>query len=348
MIRRAICILLMLALAAPACGEALLDSWDMVRKVRTRENMYLVCRDGKWGMADGENRVLVQPRYDEIGPFARDGIANVCLEEKWGLIRDDGEILLEPVLREAPLYKGEYAVASITSDTIWEDFSGVQEFLPLYGVIDRTGREIIPFDYDEIEFTPDGSLLRVELNDRCGYMDLSGKYVIEPRYVNIDLFEGEYAVATLPLDGPGLENNSFDFNYADGVIDRQGNTVIPFDYDGLFLDENGLVRARQGEQWGCLNLENEVVVEFKYAALNGFVGGYAAAAVRVDLPPGSYDSLDYTLDWGVIDGEGNEILPFEYGQIYIGPDGLIETGTDGKTRNYRIDAQSGKAIREQP
>lgn len=336
MLRRMICILLLIAIAMPACGEALLDEWDIVRKVKTRENRYLVNREGKWGIVDGENNLIAPAKYEDILPD--ENAAVICLDGKYGLMNYDGEILLEPMLRYPPDFSGEYAIAAITSESHTRDFSGVIEHLPIYGVIDRQGSIVVPFEYDQIDMTEDGELLRFEINDRCGYMNLKGEYVIEPDYISIELFTGDYAVATYAADNPNRQNESFDHSYADGVIDRQGNVVIPFEYDTLILDENGLIRARKNEDWGCINLKNEVIVELKYASIHEFVKGYAAAAVRIPLPEDQQDSLDYIPAWGLIDESGREALPFDYSDIEISPDGSIRASLNGETAYFRITA----------
>jgi hypothetical protein len=61
-----------------------------------------------------------------------------------------------------------------------------------HGYIDETGKEVIPFKYDEAEDFSEGIAL-VRLNDKFGYIDKTGKEIIPLKYDDAFNFFGGLA-----------------------------------------------------------------------------------------------------------------------------------------------------------
>jgi|GEM_PF-2503638 len=89
-----------------------------------------------------------------------------------------------------------------------------------WGVIDKTGKEVIPFQYDEIGSHAQG-LVSVKKDGKWGRFDKTGKEIIPVKYK---------VLRPMQPDGSKLivnEDNKW------GLIDLQGREIIPAKYDQL-------------------------------------------------------------------------------------------------------------------
>lgn len=73
------------------------DRWAPPDGVHARrmlsEGLIAVTRDGKWGFADRQGQVIVEPAYDMAEPFF-DGMAAVRIGELWGFINQKGDLAI--------------------------------------------------------------------------------------------------------------------------------------------------------------------------------------------------------------------------------------------------------------
>jgi hypothetical protein len=89
-----------------------------------------------------------------------------------------------------------------------------------------------------------------------------------------------------------------------GVIDKNGNSVIPSEYDVVYPFSQGLAAVRRGNKMGFVDRDNRVVVLLKYDDVCSFNDGRA----RVQR-----DGLV-----GFIDNQGNEVIPPQYAAAHWG------------------------------
>jgi hypothetical protein len=101
---------------------------------------------------------------------------------------------------------------------------------------------------------------------------------------------GEEGLCMVRLDTPD--------GYLYGYINEQGEEKIPVEYDHLYSFENGITIAKKEGKYGAIDLNNNIVIPFNlpYEDVRAFRNGRAAVKDFSDL-------------WGVIDTNGNEIVP---------------------------------------
>ena len=101
---------------------------------------------------------------------------------------------------------------------------------------------------------------------------------------------GEDGLCMVRLDTPN--------GYLYGYINEQGEEKIPVEYDHLYSFENGITIAKKEGKYGAIDLNNNIVIPFNlpYEDVRAFRDGRAAVK-------------DFSGLWGVIDTEGNEIVP---------------------------------------
>lgn len=120
-----------------------------------------------------------------------------------------------------------------------------------------------------------------------GYADENGNQLIEPRYGWAgDFSEGRAAVSTPVADGGYM-----------GLIDRDGQVIIPLEYDDLSWDGSRFAYVDREGKHGCLDRSGKVVISLLYDWIGEFSQGYAV--VRDDR--GRYGYVDEN---GVLCQEG--------------------------------------------
>lgn len=62
----------------------------------TGNKLFAIEKDGKWGFADKEGNIKVEPIYDKVSDFNTSGFAAICKDKKWGSIDSEGNIVIEP------------------------------------------------------------------------------------------------------------------------------------------------------------------------------------------------------------------------------------------------------------
>ena len=198
----------------------------------------------------------------------------------WALCDTDGKMLTDPVYESIGSFTGDYAPVVKNGK---------------YGVINYKGAEVIKPEWEEL-YLYDGSV-SVSKNGRWGAItDIdSGKMSIDPVYDYVSGF-GDYGYACFEKGG----------RY--GVIDRNGNEIVPARYDGEVLTDGA-------------NLDKG------YYLINGGDGPYSSSIVegdgRVIIPsdhfivPGQ-DGEKYNLvltpsgKWGYADDRGRLLIDAQY------------------------------------
>jgi len=101
-----------------------------------------------------------------------------------------------------------------------------------------------------------------------------------------------------------------------GYVDKEGNIVLPLEYnEGLTFNE-GYSAVRKGEKWAFLDSTGKFITEFVYIDVLGFSEGKAPAKK--------------TSGWGYVDTLGKEIIAFQYTNARKFTEGLAAVSNKGK------------------
>ena len=179
------------------------------------------------------------------------------------------------------------------------------------GYIDSSGKMIIePIFWVAYEFSE--GLAAARLNGTYGYINTSGQFVIPPQY--------DYATAF--VDGLAIV-------YKNGkpfYINKQGYKPfqVVFPYISQFENGRAIVRSETGK-YGLINRKGEVIVRPQYFRIHPFVDGTAVVFKNREAGAGSLV--------GIIDTMGNYIIPFgKYDKIADLSDGYFTVSVSGKKR----------------
>lgn len=128
--------------------------------------------DNKWGYADKENNMIIEPKYDFVRTFERDAnVARYQLNNRWGYISKSGEEITPP----------EYEIIerfdSLNYARVYKDSR--------IGLIDRNGVTILPPLYDYIAHSEHSTSISIcRLNNKLGIV-VFDKLIYEPVFDNI-------------------------------------------------------------------------------------------------------------------------------------------------------------------
>lgn len=201
----------------------------------------------------------------------------------------------------------------------------------LWVMIDRWGKEISERKYPKVGFMIEG-MCAVYLNDRMGFVDSTGKQVIECKYIGSPAFS-EGLVCVCPYD-------SKDEKY--GFLNKKGEIAIPFQYKqpGFSNFEGGECRVQINGKTNLINKKGEVVFTPQLTNnMENFSYGMALAYTKPDrsgfgffgrdqqwkIKPiydhatsfkNGYSLVEKKGKQGVIDTTGKEILPVIYDDVY--------------------------------
>jgi hypothetical protein len=114
-----------------------------------------------------------------------------------------------------------------------------------------------------------------------------------------------------------------EINYKYGIVDLDGNEVIPLKYDKVGNFKEGRVEIELNGKYGFVDLEGNEVIPPKYDRFGNFYDGIA----RVML----------NRKWGVVDLDGNEVVPLKYDWLGDFKDGRARVMLNNKLGYVDLD-----------
>ena len=238
-------------------------------------------KDGMEGYINNDGVYLIPPVHESI-EWYQDTLLVFSDGGLYGIMNDKAQIFVEPKFTWInPLHEG-LAVAEIDDRIVYLDSVGT--------IVIDNGFEIYPNYQLKGEFN-DGVAV-VMKDGEYGRINVEGKFITEPKFVNIGLgklvfpgtkeekwglfnAQGKAVVSTI-YDGIfSNANGSFVVNVNDtlGVIDAQGNELVPVSFDAVELLQDDLYLVRLGNAMGVYRNE-ELIVPLKYDQIGLFSEEY--------------------------------------------------------------------------
>jgi len=261
------------------------------------EGFAWVNKDGKWGLIDETGKVLIPAQYDDLNNIV-DGVAAVQTDGKWGLLNSAGAQVL------APKYD---RIGWIPDSKLVQVRLGKK-----FGMIDLTGKEVVPVQYDEMKDTVDG-MTPVKLDGKWGFLDKAGALAIPATYDDAGGFTDGVALVT-STGKPVL-------------IDATGKAVARPAYDYVADGGEGYYKVARNGKWGFIDKTGKEIVPLRYSFVIGFSNGKAlvAGGGKWSESVGKC-ALLVGAKWGVIDKTGKEIIHPKYDRITPSNDGPLAVG----------------------
>ena len=287
------------------------------------------------GIINSDGYFIVNPKYDTISPFS-EGRATVIDSEGFKVIDESGKVITQKAYSIISDYQEGRAVAANTNEqgeylygylnrrgneVIALSYESASNFINgkalvkmkagNYALIDLTGKVLKSYPYEMVDDYGEGMLAFRKSNDgKWGYIDESGKVIIEPRFTGTQSFSEGKAIVN-------VENNY-------GLIDRQGKFIIKPNYTSLLnLEENryALGKSQDPEKpylfpkYAIADSNGQIYTGFIFNGVSTYKDGIASAfndeftffvdknGRRVEFLPKVSGSGSLTFDKSLIKGD---------------------------------------------
>jgi hypothetical protein len=261
---------------------------------------------GLWGLKylyTADQQIVLPAQYDYINYFSED-IFLVKRNSKSGLI-DRNNSTIVPV-------KYDHIEVWEASPNCASSINGYLVRLDgKYGIVEFGGKELVPPVYYHIQQQCSGEG-RIEVWDgkKYGFIDGAYQLVIPCTFDQVlRQFKNERAIVSV--------------GGKKGVIDTEGNTIIPFEYDRIkvnLLQGNLFYLVKPADQWGMLDESRKTVIPFKYD--------------NMDFSPPNDVRVMLNNRIGLLDYNGKKVAPTIF-------DKITNIGTNG---SYLCELDSGWRI----
>jgi hypothetical protein len=189
------------------------------------------------------------------------------------------------------------------------------------------------------EFFSEG-LCAISKNGKCGYLDKTGAFKIEPTYDFAESFSGGLAVVEKdghefyinPEGVPQFAGSEFETAYPfahglavvktkgkEGVINTKGEWMLPAEYDWLEATGQGRFLFAKEKQWGVVDAEGRVTLKLPARRFGSAAEGMAL--VQID---GKWGALD-------LNAAAKLTVPAEFDELEEFAEGLAVFVKDGRS-----------------
>lgn len=268
-----------------------------------KEGFIVKSEDGKYGIVDYSNNIVLEAKYDEISKVYGNDMYVVKQEGKQILVKKQGEEILKEGFDEIKqiLKNTENGIICTKDDK--------------YGVMKLTGEIAINPEYEELKETKTG-LLIAKQSGKYGIIDINKEIKIGASYTSIVYNEKAdiYVAEKLDFSNDIIDNNFeirksgilIDLNDEKGYIElKEGEDYkyYNFKFEEKNITEiftsNTLYKSKKDGKYGFIDKTGKVIVDYEYDdATNQNAYGYAGIKIAGK--------------WGVIDNKGNVICQPTY------------------------------------
>ncbi len=243
-------------------------------------------QDEKWGLMTTAGEVLIEATYDDVGGFEKQGLFGVARRRMRGLVDTvTGREVLPTTHERVVSWHG--LVRCIDG--------GTNSFCTRSGTVLVSKEEGIT-NVTEERYMYDGYGV-IEGKTGAGVISKDGRIVLPMRYERAG-FPSEDLV---PVQVGGQW----------GYVDLRGRSVVTPRFADAGSFSEGVAFVQSGGAYGFIDHRGEFVIEPKYAAAGYSLNGLLPVAVRRE---GGTDAVwgVAALKWGLIDRQGNTVLPVEH------------------------------------
>lgn len=259
-------------------------------------NMFIIQRNSKSGIADIKGKVIIQPEYDSI-MFG--GIYVNAIK--------DGEVTVLDINEKKLDNNNIYAKLPTTNPNYYITIDKNE----IYRIVDKDNNIKIENNYTYIEHIKDDYFI-IYKNGKNGIIDLSGKSIADLKYNSIFKISGtEIVQANInSTNNITLLNKEMKIvcNMNNANIEKKENYVVIyskddmkyFDYSGNEISyknlypNNKLYAKKINGKWGFIDKADKLIIQNEYEMVTEF-NNYGFAGIKKDGK------------WGVVNSEGTII-----------------------------------------
>ena len=223
---------------------------------------------GSWKVINLKGQTVLPPGFQDVENINEE-VIKFKINDQWGLVDKFGNQLCAPKFGAIAPYKKGFFKTKNNSKT---------------GLLNAEGKEILPTESQQFEIIGENMVL-FKQNNVWGAVDLSGKILLDPEFQSWKLltptfikFSVEkntylYSVKNQKIINDITFENFFAFSnkyvlvkkdFFLGLMNAQGNWVIPAEYNEIQPYGKNLFRVRQKNLWGIVNADHKEIIPFNY------------------------------------------------------------------------------------
>ncbi len=261
-------------------GEIVIEpKFDLVSEFKDDGTAWVIL-DGKWGKIDKSGEFVIEPKFDSVSADTESDLLAAKIDGKWGYINSQCEFVIEPKFDFAYDFYDDRALVKLDEK---------------FNYIDKTGEFVFDTSFDEAWYFSYNGLAPAKVGDLWGYINTSGEIVIEPQFESVSGFAGSIAAVT--------QNGKIGFINENGefIVEPEADYIYPYAQDGMRYYEYGI-----GE------FPNRI---YGYIREDGVLMD-PESTEPVYFRPDGYEIVCIDGKYGVIDFDGNLVVPAVYDAIY--------------------------------
>lgn len=291
--------------------------------------------NGKEGMIDGNNKIIIPFEYSNIGKFYNVGAYNMAWVEhdgKYGIYNIDGTVIQPWDIEKAYVMNENSGTSYLTFDDFPDPSTPYIHIVVngMTGVLSgKTYKTVIPCKYGYISPIINERAF-YKANNKWGIMDIQNNSIQDAIYDKIKI-NNNWLSDAFTTEGIFQDNMYVFIGDKQGMIDKNGKAFIPVKYDSLGVFSENMIVAKCGNLYGYINSNGEECIPLTYSHADNFSEGLAA----VKNEKGKYLFIDAS---GVM-----VIKPHEYDRV-----GHFQNGTCKvyrKDKVWEIDRE-GKKVKD--
>lgn len=279
--------------------------------------------NGKEGMIDGNNKIIIPFEYSNIGKFYNVGAYNMAWVEqdgKYGIYNIDGTVIQPWDIEKAYVMNENSGTTYLTFDDFPDPSTPYIHIVVngMTGVLSgKTYKTVIPCKYGYISPVINERAF-YKANNKWGIMDIQNNSIQDAIYDKIKI-NNNWLSDAFTTEGIFQDNMYVFIGDKQGMIDKNGKAFIPVKYDSLGVFSENMIVAKCGNLYGYINSNGEECIPLTYSHADDFSEGLAA----VKNEKGKYLFIDAS---GVM-----VIKPHEYDRV-----GHFQNGTCKVYRKNKV------------
>lgn len=287
-------------------------------------------KDVKAGYIDTTGKIVIkakyQPSYDKSRDFS-EGLAAVRIDGKFGFINTQGELVIShQYAKTYPFSEGYAVVEPNWSEKVIIDKNAniILNPVPVYrnNVPQVNKGETVTIAESVNNGTITMCVHRYNQPTKCTLIDIDGAFVFSLK---------PYLIFEMSNDLIRAQKNDMK---STGYINKNGETVIPFDYSSGTDFKNGYakVQDKYTKMYGIIDLNGNYIVPPEYTYISNDY--YKSDYIFVRKPNSNF---------GYIDFKGNQVIDFKYAYGGLFSEGLAVVSTP-LNENMYIDKNGNKSF----
>lgn len=175
--------------------------------------------------------------------YGNENLVVVSKDKTYGMINIEGNEILKPMYYGIKVYSNNViAVQLVTNSQV------------LFGLVNGEGKEILPCEYASFKYYSDDLIL---VGNSEGYLVVDSKgttklKISDADYFNIDIVNDTTLIA--------MDNTKWKY----GLMDLEENALVEYKYDRIEALNSKYVKAEENGLWGVIDLEGNIIVPFNY------------------------------------------------------------------------------------